>query len=184
MKEKVAPFYAYHGTTKTAGENICKTKTFKPGKLRDDHWLGQGSYFFREDYKQALLWAVNKIKKVPELNHETPCVVEAVINVNPRNFLNLDSRSGLERFKWYLEVLRANGMGIRIENSLEKSQAQIRCYLMSLLPKDVWVVQRTFPVQSKFDNIKEFSQMGLHLHGVQVCVRNPLAIQSNTISMV
>lgn len=183
MNEKVTAFYAYHGTTLSAAKEILASKKFDLGKQRDDHWLGQGSYFFREDWESAKIWASTKIANVPELNDETPCVIETKVDATSNNFLNLDSRSGMKRFERYLSDLKQNGFGIRSEEFLEKTQAKIRCYLMSLLPQDIWIIQRTFRVNSKYDDIQEFRFMGLHLHGTQVCVRNQLAILHDTMDI-
>ncbi len=50
---------------------------------------------------------------------------------------------------------------------------------MDLLPKKYTVIQRTFDGKSSFDKIKFFIDADLHLHGVQVCVRDISAINGD-----
>jgi len=58
-------FYAYHGTTLDAAASIVEERLFKPGETRLDHWLGLGTYFFREDYDQAEMWSNIKVRNNP-----------------------------------------------------------------------------------------------------------------------
>lgn len=48
---------AYHGTYESAANNILRENKFKV-EYRKNHWLGQGVYFFREDFERARLWGL------------------------------------------------------------------------------------------------------------------------------
>ncbi|WP_425622475.1 hypothetical protein ACPT9H_17915 [Brevibacillus borstelensis] len=180
----VTPFFAYHGTTSTAAKQILDSETFDPGDPREDHWLGQGSYFYREDPESAKTWAFFKIRQ-RRLRRETPTVLSAKINATERNFLNLDSRSGMERFKQHIDKFRKDGVNMTIDPGASKKDARTRCLIMSMLPLEISVIQRTFKVdESTFDDVHEFREMGLHLNGTQICVRDPVVIIKDTIQQV
>ncbi|TRY24370.1 hypothetical protein FOI68_17105 [Brevibacillus sp. LEMMJ03] len=176
-------FDAYHGTTRTSAEAILKSREFKPGAPRDDHWLGKGAYFFRDDLESAKLWAISKIKETPGLTHETPYVLIAKIEVPDENFLDLDSREGLNKLNTLTRKYRG-GFKLKGNTPREKTPAQIRHIVMTWLPESIWVIQRTFPVPSVYDKFLLFNAMGLGLNSRQVCVRNSKAIIRDTIDCV
>lgn len=178
-------FYAYHGTLETYASNIIRTQRFEPGSQRYDHWLGQGTYFYREDMEQARIWAETKIKNC--LYEEKPSVVEVIMRIIESNFLNLDTRNGMEYLASFIEKLEKKlekeGLEIKPCND-SRSQEKIRCYIMSFLPDSIWVIQRTFEINSKYDSAGYFKSMGLRLMSPQVCVRNHCAIQSDSVKLV
>jgi hypothetical protein len=180
----VTPFYAYHGTTSSAASQILETKTFDPGDPRDDHWLGQGSYFYREDPESAKSWAIYKIRN-RRLRGQAPTVLVAQINASDKNFLNLDSRSGMERFRRHINKFKQDAVNLTVDPTVENKDARLRCLIMTMLPPEISVIQRTFKVgKSIFDDINEFQEMGLHLQGTQICVRDPRVIIKDTIQQV
>jgi hypothetical protein len=167
---------AFHGTTESAAKKIVASKNFQIGTYRRDHWLGQGVYFFREDYRQALIWAYYKIKNAPELSDENAGVVYTKINVRLDEFLNLDTRGGLEYFRRYLTELKQfmerNGIKIKIDNP-EKKKFILMCYYCDKLPKNIKVIQRTYKVTSSvFEQDENLSSVNMDLHGTQICVRD------------
>lgn len=57
---------------------------------------------------------------------------------------------------------------------------KIRCFVLSLLPDSIWMIQRTFNVdKSKFDKSELLVAMELPLVGTQVCVRHHNVIMSH-----
>jgi hypothetical protein len=136
--------------------------------MRRDHWLGQGIYFYREDIEQARLWAKYKIKKYP---CERPSVIEVTIRTREANFLNLDTRSGMSSLAFFIEKLEKEGLIIKIRHD-NSSQEKTRCYIMSLLPDSIWIIQRTFEVKSMFDRSKYFTTMGLRILGTTRHINN------------
>ncbi|MGI5822481.1 MAG: hypothetical protein ACOX6Z_00865 [Dethiobacteria bacterium] len=177
-------FYVFHGTTEHNALNIKQSKAFT-NKMREDHWLGQGVYFFREDERQAFCWAKYKIKNL-FLRGQKPAVVETIIKVGDLNFLNLDSREGLITLSNFIDSLKLQGICIEYDSTgknIRDIKAKIRCFIMSMLPPDIWVIQRTFHVPSFFDNTV-LSNMNLLLNGVQVCVRNCNVINFENIKII
>ncbi|EIJ82286.1 hypothetical protein PB1_05130 [Bacillus methanolicus PB1] len=171
----------FHGTTESVAKDIVAHKNFKIGEFREDHWLGQGVYFYREDYKQALIWARYKIKRKKELNGENVAVIYSNTIINNSQFLNLDTREGLNFFKSFLEGLKAfsgeNKIEINIDDDHPKKKELLMCFYCDMLPKEIKVIQRTYRVGSgHFDSDTLLQEVGMHLHGIQVCVRDTSVI--------
>jgi len=181
----MAIFCAYHGTSKNCAINIVSKQEFTLGTLRDDHWLGKGAYFYREDADQALCWAKTKVKRYQPFAGQEPCILEVTIKLNDINFLNLDTRRGLQYLKDFIDYLQKEEKAKLSLSDDDVPAAKIRSYILSLLPDNIWVVQRTFTVDSNnFDKSKLLIIMDLRLHGIQVCVRNSTAIVKRSIKII
>lgn len=182
---KPIQFYAYHGTSMSKATKIIETQNFLPGTKRNDHWLGYGSYFFREDYEQALVWA--KIK-----NPRKAAVIEANINIANKHYLNLDSIAGLQFLKDHISFL-IKEKGLLIEGSEEDFQSPaLTCLVFSAIDPNIkWVIFKSFPVHnSRFSDDEDLRKISFEhrgelmefgLQGPQVCVRNNEAIHEISI---
>lgn len=167
----------FHGTSEKFANIIIKEKNFKTGRVRDDHWLGQGIYFFREDYSQAQTWAKYKIKNTLSLRGHNVAIINTSISVLNNIFLNLDTKSGLDYFKSFLESYNEYAKEMKIEINVKdadpKKETKLMCLYCNVLPDEIKIIQRTFRVESKFfDKSSELREVGLHLHGVQICIRD------------
>lgn len=174
-------FYAYHGTSLSKAKKIEKEKEFLPGQARDDHWLGYGSYFFREDMEQAAVWASFRYK------NQKPAVLEANIQIPGDRFLNLDTRPGLQFLKDHIAELRKDrGLLIDLPEEVYNSP-KVACLVFSAIdPNLKWAIFKTFPVyHSVFKGDEDLRIIGFEhrgesinfdLQGPQVCIRNNEAI--------
>jgi len=182
IEERNFSLLAFHGTYESAAVDILGT-SFNMGKRRPDHWLGQGVYFFREDLKQALIWGKTKIKRTIELHGQRAAVLETIINTKSTEFLNLDTRDGMELFdEFALELNRFNkehGIEFNVDNP-----NVLRCLYCDQLPKTVKVIQRTFTVESKYDGKTLFQDVDLRLQGIQLCVRDISSIDQQSTKLV
>ncbi len=178
---KMINFEAYHGTSYTRARSIIEAGEFAPVKTRDDHWLGHGSYFFREDQEQASIWAKNRYQ-------EEPAVIGVNVEIPQERYLNLDSRAGVRFLIDHLKELKKQGLQIEGEDIKLKGPA-IACLVFSAIDKELkWVIFKTFPVKSRrFDNDQNLKSlsfkhkgvlMSFGLQGPQVCVRNNEAIKN------
>lgn len=80
----------YHGTGLSNYEEILKTQKFRYEK-RKNHWLGNGVYFFVEDFTRAKRWAEgNRPNKETE-----PVVIETNFSFESRELLDLDKSDDL-----------------------------------------------------------------------------------------
>lgn len=185
-------FYAYHGTSLIKAKEITRTVKLSPKRTRNDHWLGHGSYFFREDFEQAHIWARHRYRNDYKTGKDFPAVVEAKINVEGDNFLNLDSREGLKFLQAHIDNL-TDDKGILIEGQEELlNTPAIACFVFSVINTQLkWVILRTFPVhRSIYTDSAQLKMMGFEhdgeliqfgLSGTQVCVRNNEAIKEISI---
>lgn len=183
-EERVHGFYAFHGAPESCGKNIIDDGKFT-STIRSDHWLGQGAYFYREDEDQALLWAEYKIKNCPEFKGDNPCVIEVFLVSRDSSFLNLDTRIGLLRLASFFQQYKEQGLLVIADANVEELPAKLRCYLLSLLPEEIWMIQRTFKVErSIFDQSEIFVAMELSLLGTQICVRNHNVIKKGSMKLL
>lgn len=165
----------FHGTLYKFATKIL-TGNFKKGRFRDNHWLGQGVYFFRDDYEQAKSWAMPKMNKAKE----NGAVLMTKLKVNSDNFLNLDSRKGLQEFKEFKDSYVQFCIDEKLEITAEEDI--LRCAVCDALPEEVKVIQRTFKGNSKFNDSLE--DVSLFLHGQQICVRDTGIIDEKKTSLI
>ncbi|WP_186375526.1 hypothetical protein [Paenibacillus xylanexedens] len=162
----------YHGTNESCSKQILESGFKLPTPKRDDHWLGEGVYFFREDEDQARIWGQNRYKG----EKSKAVVLEANVTINAENYLDLDSRSGLAYFKEHTDniehTLETNGYKLKSDNP-----NKMRHLACGMLPVDYKVIKRTFEGNSSFDYHESLMMMKLKLNGVQVCIRDVSVIQ-------
>lgn len=85
----------YHGTCSKYRYNIEKNG-LDPSKCkhRDDHWLGQGVYFF-DDYDKAMWWATSIFS---QNNNCGGVIFQSYIEASDNEVLNLDDKKQLDAF--------------------------------------------------------------------------------------
>jgi hypothetical protein len=105
---KLEKILGYHGTSLQNAKTIIN-EGFEPS-LGDDHWLGNGVYFFIEGISKnpnlnAEKWAVVEAwdKKNKSLKYTQVGVIKAEIQVDKNNFLDLTTSDGVEILNYILE---------------------------------------------------------------------------------
>lgn len=97
MNEKLNEIIGYHGTCSKWYDSIREVGLDpKKVKYRDDHWLGQGVYFFTE-LDKALWWANDQANK-PWNNGTYPIAYRTEILAKEEEILNLDNQNQLDKF--------------------------------------------------------------------------------------
>ncbi|OBW55699.1 hypothetical protein [Bacillus cereus] len=173
---------AYHGTEHDLAMGIVSDTAFT-AQYREDHWLGQGVYFFREDYKQAETWAFFKMKAHKKTGKLA--VIEKEIYVDRKNILNLNSREGMQYFKKFREALDQFLQEENIEITTNKENPHmLRCFYCDRLPKEVKVVEAIFEGDSKLNELDQLKDLEVKLKGIQVCVRDLDLINKQPIKIV
>lgn len=96
-EDKMYATDGYHGTS-SRWYNCIKELGFDPEKVkrRNDHWLGQGVYYF-SDYSKALWWANDQANKPYNLG-TYPLVYKSQISAPKEEILNLDNGDELDKF--------------------------------------------------------------------------------------
>lgn len=153
---------AHHGTCKYYKKRIDENG-FAPSR-GTKHWLGDGVYFFREDEEQAKTWAevksnfLQKRKQFSNPEDYKVYVSKTCFWIHEDSFLNLDSRGGLIEFIEFANALyrQASKRGVTSKYDISKSGFAQNHQLFRALPPEVKLIQRTFPVESRFDDEHKF----------------------------
>ncbi|MDE1424701.1 hypothetical protein [Bacillus licheniformis] len=164
---------AFHGTTHKNAKKIVGEKIFKV-KNRSNHWLGKGAYFFREDPEQAKMWARQVADK-----KEATAVISTEIPAKSSYFLNMDARDGYEFFTKFRKEIDKQTKNIKFKHPDEHTLMNFYC---NFLPDEIKIIQRTFETESKLNH--ENKKIGLHLNGVQLCVRDQSIINFNKMRII
>jgi hypothetical protein len=183
MSDKI-DIHAYHGTYSSAAQDIVKNNFTI--STRDDNWLGQGVYFYREDPEQALTWAVVKIKQnnaLGSLLGESAQVIKTIIQIDENCFLNIDTRSGFFKFQDHFFSVKSQIPALKVKSNGSEGKKKIRCFVMDLLPEDIKVIQNSFHVQSKRVLKYLEDDLDICLFGTQICVRDINLLDKSTFTM-
>ncbi len=170
----------YHGTREEYVKEILKDG-FKPA-IRENHWLGQGSYFF--DDKDLAIWfpVAN-----PKHKDKNIAIIKVEIVEKSEQVLDLDKIRDLSKFySKTLELLKKSSHKIVFEDDEHKNL----CFLLDLYKKiySISVVKFTFRVSNPYyggNVIKEFEsefmKTGLAYNQVQICITDNSVIKSKII---
>lgn len=153
----------YHGTLLERAKKIL-AGNYKIGHKRNDHWLGQGVYFFREDYEQARSWTIPIMRR----NQKDGAVLITTFSIDSDAVMDLDSRKGLSDFVKLKE--RYHEFCIKNKIEIVANENVLRCAICDEIPKEIKVILRTFQGNAWFDQSLE--EVDLSMHGKQVCVRD------------
>lgn len=116
----------FHGTSNDNCEIIKSTKKFTY-KNRTNHWLGQGVYFFVEDFDKAK-WFV-KVSRSPYLKDKKKCIIEVSIKVAKEKLLNLDTEQGRKNLSDFKNELIKKKI-LMIGSRAIESNSELRCLII------------------------------------------------------
>lgn len=173
----------YHGTEINYVNRILQDGF--TSNQRDDHWLGQGFYFYKE-FTLAKWWAEKKFKA----QQEEPAVIKVEILIDESELLNLDSVDGINTFFRELKkILQPTEVRVNFKN---KERIMNFCFALDLLKEELGllVVIRSFLRKSPTygeQNIGEFEKKFFNLpHDfayleMQICVSKNECIKNKTM---
>ncbi|EAE5597799.1 hypothetical protein E1312_07955 [Listeria monocytogenes] len=171
-------YNCFHGTVTNVVSQILESKNFE-FRRRDNHWLGNGIYFFIDDPVSARIWpTLHQINTGKE-----PCVIYCKVEVHRDKLLDLDTEADLKSFEEYLKQIENE---YRVEFAGEKEE-KVRCYVMDLLAKDeqenaIDAIKYTFVKGNHISRNYSYSAaMKLVVHGAQICVRNQECIDKDSL---
>lgn len=133
----------YHGTARKNTKNI--TSEGFVSKIRDDHWLGQGIYFY-SDYDLALWWIKTKMGSV---DGSHCAVFKATMQCQEHLWLDLDSPKGVDYFfQEVMEILLEDEtlISLRFETGTTEERIKNFCFACDLLKqlRGIQLMARTF----------------------------------------
>jgi len=158
----------YHGTCLKNANSIIKGKKFTFHK-RVNHWLGNGIYFFINDFSAAKWWAKNQCK-------QGGAVIYGKLQIEEDDLLDLDTLAGAENLKEVIKSIKMNGLDISLTDAetqyLNKHPDDLQNIMRSKLI--TWAVELlsikacsyTFPV----NKYKKLSDYGVDTHERQLNV--------------
>lgn len=178
-------FTAYHGTCSIHKASI-EQHGFSPEKVkrRDDHWLGQGVYFF-SDQNIATWWAKDQASK--DWNKGSfPVVYQCEISTDESAYFDLDVYSNLDYFFNYaIQLKRDIDESPDLTNKPIFTDDSFRAILFDYFKRanNIDVIVYTFSkplasyTQKRRGNDKSLvltlsDILGLSFHERQICVSN------------
>ena len=173
-------FLAYHGTDRERAKKILDHSFLV--KANDEHWLGNGVYFYL-DRSLAQWWTTRPTKKFGEEVHE-PAVLECAIETAG---FTLDLRK-LDDYRWvveeYAQVIAYLTEKMRVErNSFKRLRCAFCDYLHKQYHLDLMIGTFHLPEQPYLDfkRTPDFDQLQLSYVETQVCVFNQETIVSKRL---
>lgn len=171
----------FHGCNRETFENVIMNGEQLKGSANSYDWLGNGIYFWEQNYQRAYHWAVNRF------GEDEAAVIGAVIDLG--NCLNLTDSASTEILQQGYELLkfRCEVVG----NQLPQNRRSTKTKDVLLRDLDCAVIQQIHDF-NKENNRQEFDSVrGIFTEGkpaypgseflekthVQLCVCNPNCIK-------
>lgn len=176
----------YHGTRKKHQKNIEK-HGLDPQKTRyrEDHWLGQGVYFFME-FDKALWWAQDQALK----HDDTAIVFQSNIIASHNRVLDLRTVEGVNIFYRFATQLMLNKYNTSVDFELDEFRA---IFFDSIKEENgLYVIIASFPkviagytehrTKKELSIQKQIADItGITYTEVQVCVSKKDCIQNTLL---
>lgn len=174
----------YHGTSHENYLAIRNTQKFTYYN-RENHWLGQGIYFFIEDKRKAS-WFV-KASSSYHLKNKKKCVIKVEINVEKDDLLNLDTEDGRNKLNKFAKEVKNSRMRIKKREG-KTSNAELRCLLIDLYNKyhEIKAVKYTFSdnkIPYKNLNLNDSAYDKIQNTGAQINAIDQSIINFNELSV-
>lgn len=181
-------YTCYHGTIQKFADNIKNTKKFKI-ENRNNHWLGNGVYFFVNNFFEAEWWSKQAEKKfIRENEPDEPKVKRQVIrlqvNINPKRLLDLDVVSEFDDLNYFILELGKENIHIFDPNKNHHDKEIERCSIIDLYVKYKEYKAACYTFESKAELNKRSNNLmisiGLKKHAKQLCVFDQSIIDFDT----
>lgn len=184
--DNIDVFTCFHGTTQENANKIKRDKSFIV-KSRNNHWLGNGVYFYIRDYEQARWWSFNTIK-LAERHGESnlnPQVIQLKARISTDLLLDLDSETDRQKLECLWEIItyyssNLNFIGIE-DKKCESNRHVFTCSLIDTFIefKGYQAVKYTFKGhQIGYSDFTDNS--GIECHGQQLSIFDQSVIDFST----
>lgn len=167
----------YHGSNRERGEKIIRNEKF-PVSRGDNHWLGDGSYFFIQTF-YAYKWIVDMYKRrIHKSIPEYEALIESYLIININANWNIDKIFDLTNpehkilFDIVLKEMKSKG---KIQDNKMPEGVVINYMFKELAyDKDYYAVRALF-IQNQH-KYKFKNRLG-YMPQEQICIRNPSIVQ-------
>jgi hypothetical protein len=175
-------FHCFHGTTKESLDKIINNKKFEY-EYRDNHWIGNGIYFFINDEGKGRWWAGNTVKKkAKEGIVAEPSVLYMLIKIERQRLLDLNTEEGQEKLLKFIRYLKSEKRGIiikkRTNEDEENLKRRILCKHLDLMVK-VDKYQATLYQFANENKSYLFNEM--RIYGIMNNCGNQLCVYDETL---
>jgi len=183
-------YTCYHGTIQRFADNIKNTKEFKI-ETRNNHWLGNGVYFFVNNRYEAEWWSEQAKKKFirenkPDKTKVKRQVIRLQVKIDPEKLLDLDVVSETNDLYDFICELEKENININIfeRNKSQHDKEIARCLIIDLYAKCKEYKAACYTFESKVKLDERFNDfwhnIGLKKHVKQLCVFDQSIIDFNT----
>lgn len=188
LKMQKDRYTCYHGTIQKFADNIKDTKEFKIEK-RNNHWLGNGVYFFVDNFFEAEWWSEQAKKKFIRENKldnqkVKQQVIQLQVNIDPERLLDLDVVSEFEDLNDFICELGKENFYIVGSNKSQHDKEIERCSIIDLYAEYKKYKAACYTFESKAKLSKKSNNLmisiGLEKHAKQLCVFDQSIIDFNT----
>lgn len=179
-------FNCFHGTSSSNFDLISNQKHFT-FERRNDHWLGNGVYFFLDDLQKANWWSSLYLKKMNRIGQSTnieACSLFVKARTSSDKVLDLNTEKGQTIFLEFTNFLKKNGISIKTKNG-DNSEIKVMCTIMDFLARDRKYDASCyqFPNESKPYLFKGLDVYGImNNKGNQFCIYNQNIIDFSTLT--
>ena len=189
--KSVSKYNCFHGTTRTVANIVKDTSKFQYN-LRNDHWLGNGIYFFIEDYDKAKWWAKTLARRERK---SKASVISLVATIQRNKILDLDAEKERKDFyQFVLDFIAANpvieGLDFTYTSSpsdenIDMNEAKLRCFMLDLIQKinNYDACKYTFVDDKLTYSLPNVNSSLIRNNGVQLCIYNQSVIDFSTLQI-
>ena len=186
--KSVSRYNCFHGTTRTVANIVKDTSKFQYN-FRNDHWLGNGIYFFIEDYDKAKWWAKTLARRERK---SKASVISLVATIQRNKILDLDAEKERKDFyQFVLDFIAANpvieGLDFTYTSSpsdenIDMNEAKLRCFMLDLIQKinNYDTCKYTFVDDKLTYSLPNVNSSLIRNNGVQLCIYNQSVIDFST----
>lgn len=171
----------HHGCDAGLAKQLVLGQTRLRRSENDWDWLGNGVYFWENNYERAMIWAADEATR-PGSAVSEPAVVGAVISLGFS--LNLTETTALkevaEAHDYYLKLCESGSLNLTRNRGPSLRARYLDCMVFETLHQ-----LRSFRNLPLYDTVRGFFMegqplyegAGLRMHDhIQICVRNPATI--------
>ncbi len=189
--KSVSRYNCFHGTTRTVANIVKDTSKFQYN-FRNDHWLGNGIYFFIEDYDKAKWWAKTLARRERK---SKASVISLVATIQRNKILDLDAEKERKDFyQFVLDFIAANpvieGLDFTYTSSpsdenIDMNEAKLRCLMLDLIQKinNYDACKYTFVDDKLTYSLPNVNSSLIRNNGVQLCIYNQSVIDFSTLQI-
>lgn len=168
-------YQCYHGTGEANSNEILSNRVFE-FKYRSNHWLGQGVYFFINDFEKAKWWAESNR---PD-EHTSPVVLKCKVKLQKYELLDLNTETDLKKLDdftyTFFKSLKKENITLKLNDIHEKNCKIIDMFLH--INSEYKAIHRTFISTNTRPN-----RAGFQMISDQLCITDQSIIPFEEIEL-